>query len=355
MVVAAASTFYKDILPRAAALLDAGMLSDVIDVHPAEGDFIFKRVMYAGNVIATVKLDGAVKFLTVRAAAFANAPKGYESSPVVGVPAEADKLPAFIEYGGRVAKATSRPDSTEARGNLVSVHDTLADVFFSAGNYAEAAEQMRRGMFYKRILRAVLDQVAQSGLRLGVQLFAMQQQRAKIPGLIIARMFGQNCLDTIPCLVQTPLLLKPDGEADAGVHRIRLNRQRLLIAREGNGIVLQPMSNDSGVVLRFKPRRVGVRRRLVPLLGVGPILVLFRQSRLGERAFGRPAVTERGLLRRGVSIAGHGRCGHGRQQPERNWRHQPGREFDKRGRPQRHRRHGIDRRGFERRGRHDRA
>ena len=72
----AASTFSKDILPRAAALLDAGMLSDVIDVHMSRGDFIFKRVMFAGNVIATVKLDGAVKFLTVRAAAFAQPPKG---------------------------------------------------------------------------------------------------------------------------------------------------------------------------------------------------------------------------------------------------------------------------------------
>jgi electron transfer flavoprotein alpha subunit len=115
MVIGAASTFSKDILPRAAALLDAGMLSDVIDVHMAEGGFIFKRVMYAGNVIATVKLDGAVRFLTVRAAAFALPPKESEFSPLLTMPVEADSLPAFIEYGGREAKATGRPDSTEAR------------------------------------------------------------------------------------------------------------------------------------------------------------------------------------------------------------------------------------------------
>jgi electron transfer flavoprotein alpha subunit len=115
MVIGAASTFSKDILPRAAALLDAGMLSDVIEVHMAGGDFIFKRVMFAGNVIATVKLDGAVKFLTVRASAFAQPPKGAEGSPVVGIPIEAGRLPAFIEYGGREAKVTGRPDPTEAR------------------------------------------------------------------------------------------------------------------------------------------------------------------------------------------------------------------------------------------------
>ena len=115
ITVGAASTFSKDILPRAAALLDAGMLSDVVHVGMAGDDFIFKRVMFAGNVIATVKLDGAVKFLTVRAAAFANVSKGTESSPVMAVPVEAARLPALIGYGGRETKATSRPDSTEAR------------------------------------------------------------------------------------------------------------------------------------------------------------------------------------------------------------------------------------------------
>ena len=115
MVVAAASTFSKDTLPRAAAMLDAGMLSDVTDVRRVDDDFIFKRVMFAGNVIATVKLDGAIKFLTVRAAAFAQPPKGSAFSLVLSIQVETDRLPAFIEYGGREAKTTGRPDSTEAR------------------------------------------------------------------------------------------------------------------------------------------------------------------------------------------------------------------------------------------------
>ena len=115
MVVGAASTFSKDILPRAAALLDAGMISDVIDVRPDGYDFIFKRVMFAGNVIATVKLDGALKFLTVRSAAFAPPPKAAQISPVTPVSFDASKLPSQIEYVGREAKVAGRPDSTEAR------------------------------------------------------------------------------------------------------------------------------------------------------------------------------------------------------------------------------------------------
>jgi electron transfer flavoprotein alpha subunit len=115
MIVGAASTFSKDILPRAAALLDAGMLSDVVEVRRDGDDFIFKRVMFAGNVIATVKLAGVVKFLTVRAAAFAHPAKGAESCSVVSLPIDAGQLPAFSEYVGSEARVAGRPDSTEAR------------------------------------------------------------------------------------------------------------------------------------------------------------------------------------------------------------------------------------------------
>jgi electron transfer flavoprotein alpha subunit len=115
MIVGAASTFTKDILPRAAALLDAGMLSDVADARADGGDFIFKRVMFAGNVIATVKLAGSPQVIAVRAAAFAAPAKTEAASPVVPVAVDAASLPQQIEFVGRDQKVAGRPDATEAK------------------------------------------------------------------------------------------------------------------------------------------------------------------------------------------------------------------------------------------------
>jgi electron transfer flavoprotein alpha subunit len=113
IVVAAASTFSKDVLPRAAALLDAGMLSDVVGVAAAGDDLTFRRVMYAGNIIATVKLAGAVKVLTIRSSGFSTPAAGADS-PVEAVAVDA-ALPALITFVGREVKAAGRPDPTEAR------------------------------------------------------------------------------------------------------------------------------------------------------------------------------------------------------------------------------------------------
>jgi electron transfer flavoprotein alpha subunit len=88
--------------------------------------------MFAGNAIAAVKLDGAVKVLTARASAFAQPAKGSEVSPVVSVPVEAAQLPEFIEYVGREAKLAGRPDSTEAR------------VVVSGGRAMKSAEDFER-------------------------------------------------------------------------------------------------------------------------------------------------------------------------------------------------------------------
>ncbi|NYT74960.1 electron transfer flavoprotein subunit alpha/FixB family protein [Halomonas sp. QX-2] len=66
-VLASASTTGKNVLPRLAALKDVSQLSDVIAVDSAD---TFKRPIYAGNAIATVKSDDALKVITVRTTGF---------------------------------------------------------------------------------------------------------------------------------------------------------------------------------------------------------------------------------------------------------------------------------------------
>ncbi|MAX33875.1 MAG: electron transfer flavoprotein subunit alpha [Halomonadaceae bacterium] len=66
-VLASASTTGKNVMPRLAALKDVSQLSDIIAV---EGIDTFCRPIYAGNAIATVKSDDALKVMTVRSTAF---------------------------------------------------------------------------------------------------------------------------------------------------------------------------------------------------------------------------------------------------------------------------------------------
>ncbi|AQQ67622.1 electron transfer flavoprotein subunit alpha [Microbulbifer agarilyticus] len=66
-VLAAATTTGKNMLPRAAALLDVQPISDIIAVESPD---TFKRPVYAGNVIATVQSSDAIKVASVRTTAF---------------------------------------------------------------------------------------------------------------------------------------------------------------------------------------------------------------------------------------------------------------------------------------------
>jgi electron transfer flavoprotein alpha subunit len=72
-IVAAATAFGKNVLPRVAAKLDVMQISDIIKVVSPD---TFERPIYAGNAIQTVQSAEAVKVVTVRTAAFAAAPEG---------------------------------------------------------------------------------------------------------------------------------------------------------------------------------------------------------------------------------------------------------------------------------------
>ena len=66
-ILAPATTFGKNLMPRVAAKLDTQQISDIISVEASD---IFKRPIYAGSCIATVKSNDAVKVITVRSTAF---------------------------------------------------------------------------------------------------------------------------------------------------------------------------------------------------------------------------------------------------------------------------------------------
>ncbi|MDQ7731556.1 FAD-binding protein [Halomonas sp. SpR1] len=80
-VLASASTTGKNVLPRLAALKDVSQLSDVIAVDSAD---TFKRPIYAGNAIATVKSDDALKVITIRSTGFDAVGEG-NNAPVEAV------------------------------------------------------------------------------------------------------------------------------------------------------------------------------------------------------------------------------------------------------------------------------
>ena len=112
-IAAAATAFSKNVLPRAAALLDVMVISDVTAVVDAD---TFERPIYAGNAIQTVKSTDAKKVLTIRTASF-NAAAATGSAAIENVALAADgSLSKWVE--DRVA-ASDRPELTSA-GIVVS-------------------------------------------------------------------------------------------------------------------------------------------------------------------------------------------------------------------------------------------
>lgn len=72
-ILSAATTTGKNLMPRAAALLDVAQISDIIEVKSED---TFVRPIYAGNAMATVQSSDSVKMITVRTTAYAEAAKG---------------------------------------------------------------------------------------------------------------------------------------------------------------------------------------------------------------------------------------------------------------------------------------
>src|SRR5919108_6472292 len=93
-VLAATTATGKNVMPRAAALLDVQQISDISAVESAD---TFVRPIYAGNALATVKSKDAVKVITVRTTAFdAVAPTGGNAGVETVNPPPDSGLSAFV-------------------------------------------------------------------------------------------------------------------------------------------------------------------------------------------------------------------------------------------------------------------
>ena len=108
-IAAPGTTDARNILPRAAALLDVMIVPEVSKVIDAD---TFERTVYTSAAVQTVKSSDKVKVLTVRIASFDAAGQG-GSAPVEAAPAAADPgLSSWVE--DKVA-ASDRPELTSAK------------------------------------------------------------------------------------------------------------------------------------------------------------------------------------------------------------------------------------------------
>lgn len=109
-VIAAASSFGKNLLPRVAALLDVDMVSEVTKIIDAA---TYVRPLYAGNLNATVKTAETIKLLTVRPTAFTAAQNTAQSAPIESIAATGDK--ALSRFIGEQIQISERPELGTAR------------------------------------------------------------------------------------------------------------------------------------------------------------------------------------------------------------------------------------------------
>ena len=106
-VVASASAFGKNVMPRVAALLDVAQVSEIIAVESPD---TFVRPIYAGNAFATVQSADKIKVVTVRSTGFDAAAQG-GSAPIEDAAAGPDK---------RQSKVLSQELTRSARPELAS-------------------------------------------------------------------------------------------------------------------------------------------------------------------------------------------------------------------------------------------
>lgn len=110
-ILAPASTFGKNLIPRVGALLDVAPISDIVGI---ESNNTFVRPVYAGNAMATVKSSDDKKLITTRSTAFATAGTTGGSATVSEV-SPADGPSELSRFVGQELTQSERPELTSAR------------------------------------------------------------------------------------------------------------------------------------------------------------------------------------------------------------------------------------------------
>ena len=110
-IIMAAGALARMWLPRAAALADSQMLSEVIAAESAD---TFVRPIYAGNALTTVQMLDECKFLSVRTTAF-EAESGFAESPCETKTLDGAAASGLAEFVGEKVSDLERPELTSAR------------------------------------------------------------------------------------------------------------------------------------------------------------------------------------------------------------------------------------------------
>jgi electron transfer flavoprotein alpha subunit len=144
-VLAPATSFGKNLMPRVAALLDVAQISDIVNVESPD---TFVRPIYAGNALATVQSADAIKVITVRATAFDAAAAEGGSAAVESLEASPDS--GLSSLVGQELTESERPELTAARvivsggrgmgsGENFAILEKLADKLGAAVGASRAA------------------------------------------------------------------------------------------------------------------------------------------------------------------------------------------------------------------------
>jgi len=144
-VLAPATSFGKNVMPRVAALLDVAQVSDIVKVESPD---TFVRPIYAGSALATVQSGDVIKVVTVRST-------GFDVAAATGGSAAVENLPAVADTGlarlvGQELTKSARPELTAARvivsggrgmgsGENFRILETLADKLGAAVGASRAA------------------------------------------------------------------------------------------------------------------------------------------------------------------------------------------------------------------------